>query len=168
VREVLSRVLNRFERVLTAVTAVIMAMLSLVVCWQVFARYVLKSSPYWVEEFSVTAIMWIGLLGAAAAVWTGDHMSLELVAKRLPKKLGIWVEIIIDAAIGLFAVFLCSQGWVLAAATMSSRMATLPLPLGITYIVLPIAGVIMIVFAFARVLLKILTTIGPDGAGRKA
>jgi TRAP-type C4-dicarboxylate transport system permease small subunit len=105
--------------------------------------------------------MWIGLLGAASAVWTGDHMSLELLVKRLPKQFGLWTEIIIDAAIGVFAAFLVAQGWVLTAATMSSTMSTIPLPLGLTYIVLPIAGVFMIVFAFARVFVKTMNILSP-------
>ncbi len=161
-RKNLIAVLNRFERGLTFVAACIMCVLSLVVCWQVFARYVLQSSPYWVEEFSVTAIMWIGLLGAASALWTGDHMSLQLVVKRIPKKMGTWLDISNNILVGLFAWFLTSQGWVLTKATMSSHMSTLPFPIGITYVVLPIAGVIMIVFAAARTLEKILVAFEDD------
>ena len=81
--DLFARIIDRLERVLTGIAAAIMGVLALIVCWQVFARYVLQKSPVWVEEFSVTAIMWIGLLGAAAAVWTGDHMRLEWVTKKI-------------------------------------------------------------------------------------
>jgi len=152
----LTRIINRMERILTGFAAAIMAVLSLIVCWQVFARYVLQKSPIWVEEFSVTAIMWIGLIGAAAAVWTGDHMRLELLTKRLPKKFGVVVEILIDMAIGYFSIFLFRNGWLLTQATWTSQMSTLPLPLGITYIVLPISAVFMIVFGLLRIVIKVL------------
>jgi len=148
------RALDRLERILTAAVAVILGALAILVCWQVFSRYVLRNSPYWIEEFSVTAMMWIGLLGSAACVWSGSHMSLELVVKRLPETARIWAEILIDVVIGLFAVFLCSQGWVLAAATMTSRMTTIPLPIGVSYVALPVAGGLMILFAFARAVRK--------------
>jgi len=150
------------ERVLTAITAALMGFLSIIVCWQVFARYVLQKSPIWVEEFSVTAIMWIGLLGAAGAVWTGDHMRLEFVAKRLPASFGLVVEILTDAAIGAFAVFLMRNGWALTQATWTSMMSTIPLPIGLTYLVLPVAALFMIFFSIIRIADKL------GEAGRKS
>ncbi|MFQ3621159.1 MAG: TRAP transporter small permease, partial [Spirochaetales bacterium] len=132
-----------------------MGLLSILVSWQVFARYVLKDSPYWVEEAVVTGMMWVGLLGAAACVWTGSHMSLELLVKRLPEKVKMYTEILIDLSIASFAWFLITQGYVLAEVTMTSQMSTIPLPLGVTYIVIPISGGFMILFAFFRAYLKI-------------
>jgi TRAP-type C4-dicarboxylate transport system permease small subunit len=150
----LARIAGRLERALTVATAVLMAALALLVCWQVFARYVLHSSPFWVEELSVTAMMWIGLLGAAACVWSDSHMSLELVVRRLPAGAKAVLEICVDLAIGVFAGFLSLYGWRLAETTMTSLMSTLPLPLGLTYIVIPVAGVLMILFALARAFTK--------------
>ncbi|HQO46363.1 MAG TPA: TRAP transporter small permease subunit, partial [Rectinema sp.] len=98
-RKDLWRIVNRFERILTGFIAVLMVIVTIVVCWQVFDRYVLHKSPYWAEEFSVTAMMWMGLLGAASAVWTGDHMRLELLTKHLPARFGLVLEILIEGAI---------------------------------------------------------------------
>ncbi len=162
----LFRIIDRIERILIGVAAAIMGLLSVLVCWQVFARYVLQNSPIWVEEFSVTAIMWIGLLGAAGAVWTGDHMRLEFVTKKLPKRFGLVLEILIDAAIGWFAAFLLTNGWLLTEATWTSRMSTIPLPLGVTYVVLPIAAAFMIAFAALRVVRNAAEALG-TGSPRK-
>ena len=155
-RKAILRITGGVERALTAVAASLMALLSLVVCWQVFARYVLQKSPIWVEEFSVTAIMWIGLLGAASAVWTSDHMRLEFVTKKLPKAGGLILEVLIDPAIAYFAYFLLRHGLVLTQAMWDSQMSTIKLPLGITYLVLPIAAAFMIAFAALRVVGKII------------
>ena len=155
VKERLQKWIDQVERGLTYFTAICMGALSVMVSWQVFARYVLRDSPYWVEEIVVTGMMWVGLLGAAACVWTGSHMSLELVVKRLPDRFKVLVEILVDLGIGVFAVFLLTQGWVLAETTMSSQMSTVPIPLGYTYLVIPIAGGFMILFAFLRAYVKI-------------
>ena len=61
--EHLMNILDRLERLITAATAVIMIVLSALICWQVFSRYVLNSSTFWIEEISVISLMWIGLLG---------------------------------------------------------------------------------------------------------
>lgn len=160
---IITRIVDRMERILTGISAALMAILSIIVCWQVFARYVLQKSPIWVEEFSVTAIMWVGLLGAASAVWTGDHMRLKFVTNLLPKKFGIVLEILIDAAIGYFAVFLFQQGLVLTEAMWTSRMSTIPLPIGLTYLVLPISAGFMILFAFFRIIDKIISSTKGSG-----
>jgi TRAP-type C4-dicarboxylate transport system permease small subunit len=150
----LARIAGYVERAITVVAAVLMAALALLVCWQVFARYVLHASPFWVEEITVTAMMWIGLLGGAACVWTGSHMSLELLVRRLPLRVRAVVEICGELAITAFAGFLGANGWRLAAVTMSSRMSTVPLPLGLTYVVIPLAAALMIVLALVRVVTK--------------
>jgi TRAP-type transport system small permease protein len=143
-------ILDRLERLITAATAVIMIILSVLICWQVFARYVLNSSPFWIEEISVIALMWIGLLGAAACVWTESHMSLELVVSRLPETLRIWLRAATDMAIAGFALFLCDRGIFLVQKTMGGTLSSLPLAVGYTYLVLPIAGGLMVVFAAIR------------------
>ncbi len=158
----LNKVTNRIERTLTAFSAILMAVLSLIVCWQVFARYVLQKSPIWVEEFSVTAIMWIGLLGAASAVWSGDHMKLEFVAKKLPRIGGLVLELLIDAAIGYFSLFLFKQGVNLTAATWTSQMSTIPLPIGLTYLVLPVSAAFMVLFAILRIVNKAIEILAPQ------
>ncbi len=143
-------ILNRLERLITAATAVIMIILSVLICWQVFSRYVLNSSPFWVEEISVISMMWIGLLGAAACVWTESHMSLELVVARLPDALRIWLKAATDVMIGVFAFFLLERGIFLVQMTMGGTLSSLPLAVGYTYLVIPIAGGLMVVFTAIR------------------
>jgi TRAP-type C4-dicarboxylate transport system permease small subunit len=144
------RWLDRAERLITATTAVIMIVLSALICWQVFSRYVLNSSPFWIEEISVISLMWIGLLGAAGCVWTESHMSLELVVAKLPETVRIWLRALTDLAIAGFALFLCDRGIFLVQRTMSGTLSSLPLAVGYTYLILPIAGGLMVLFALVR------------------
>jgi len=144
------RWLDRVERMITATTAVIMIILSVLICWQVFSRYILNSSPFWIEEISVISLMWIGLLGAAACIWTESHMSLELVVSRLPETFRVWLRAATDIMIGVFALFLLERGIFLVQRTMGGILSSLPLAVGYTYLVLPIAGGLMVVFALFR------------------
>ena len=144
------RWLDRVERMITATTAVIMIILSVLICWQVFSRYILNSSPFWIEEISVISLMLIGLLGAAACIWTESHMSLELVVSRLPETFRVWLRAATDIMIGVFALFLLERGIFLVQRTMGGILSSLPLAVGYTYLVLPIAGGLMVVFALFR------------------
>ena len=146
----LIRRMDRIERLITAMTAVVMIILSVLICWQVFSRYVLNASPFWIEEISVISLMWIGLLGAAGCVWTESHMSLELVVRRFPDAVRVWLKALTDMAIAGFALFLCDRGIFLVQRTMSGTLSTLPVPVGYTYLILPIAGALMVMFAAIR------------------
>jgi len=119
--------MDRIERLITAMTAVVMIILSVLICWQVFSRYVLNASPFWIEEISVISLMWIGLLGAAGCVWTESHMSLELVVRRFPDAVRVWLKALTDMAIAGFALFLCDRGIFLVQRTMSGTLSSLPL-----------------------------------------
>lgn len=164
--DAVTKIFDRMERLLTGIAAALMAVLSVIVCWQVFARYVLQKSPIWVEEFSVTAIMWVGLLGAASAVWSGDHMRLKILTQKIPDRFGIVVEVLIDVAIGCFSIFLFRNGMLLTEATWTSRMSTIPLPIGLAYLVLPVAAALMILFALFRIVVKILERLQENAIGR--
>jgi TRAP-type C4-dicarboxylate transport system permease small subunit len=155
-RKKITAALNLVEKTLTAAVACLLIIVAIMVCWSVFARYVLKTGTYWIEEFSTTAMMWIGLLGAAACVWPGSHMSLELVVKRLPAKARRVVEVMIELIVAAFAIFLLAKGVVMTESFMTSRMTSLPFPIGVSYLALPVAGGFMILFALVRAVLKIM------------
>jgi TRAP-type transport system small permease protein len=140
-----------------------MVILSVLICYQVFSRYVLNSSPFWIEEISVISMMWIGLLGAAGCVWTKSHMSLELLVARLPEKVRVWLRSAVDLIVGLFSFFLFERGIFLVQRTMSGTLSTLPIPLGYTYLVLPIAGGMMVIFAFYRVIHRLVRYYAASG-----
>ena len=46
-----AKIMTILEHILISMTAVVMAILTVIVSYQVFARYVLHNSPFWVEEF---------------------------------------------------------------------------------------------------------------------
>jgi TRAP-type C4-dicarboxylate transport system permease small subunit len=56
----------------------------------------------------------------------------------------------VDVIVGLFSVFLFERGIFLVQRTMGGTLASLAIPLGYTYLVLPIAGGLMVIFAFSR------------------
>ncbi|HYH03275.1 MAG TPA: TRAP transporter small permease [Bacillota bacterium] len=143
--------LTKMERILTGFTAVIMLVLSILICYQVFARYVLNNSPFWIEETSVIGMMWIGLLGAAGCVWTDSHMNLELIVSRLPQAMQAWTRGIVYLIVGSFSWFLLTQGSFLVNELKTATLSTMPsVSLGFSYLVLPVSGFIMVLFSVIK------------------
>jgi len=141
---------HRLETVTDSITAVLVGMLTLFVSWQVFARYVLHSSQFWAEEFSVVTMIWIGLLGAAGALWTDSHIGLTAVVDRLPSSLSRLFRVGSDLVIAGFSVFLFFHGIQLVGKTMSGTLSSMPIPIGYSYLIVPISAALMVLFSLAR------------------
>lgn len=142
--------LNRLERAITAVTAVILGLLALLVAWQVVARYVFHSGQFWAEELALVGMMWAALLGAAGCIWTDSHVRLRILIEGLPASVRLWILTVVDGITLWFALIIIKEGLSLVQRTMGGRMSALGIPIGTTYYVLPAAAVLMAIFALVR------------------
>ena len=160
------RFLDRLERVVTAVTAGILGLLSCVVGWEVFARYVLQSGQFWAEEFCLVAMMWAALLGAAACLWTDSHVRVTIILSLFPAKLRMWILTLTDAIVLWFVFMIFKEGLFLIERTMGGQMSALRIPIGVTYYVLPLSAVLMFFFTVVRAV-KRFTSDEYDAGGKR-
>ena len=52
----------------------------------VATRYFLGGAPIWTEELARFSLVWMVLIGAAAAFLNGDQMSIDFIVNLLPKR----------------------------------------------------------------------------------
>ena len=52
----------------------------------VVLRYFYHAAPIWTEELARFSLVWMALIGAAAASLNGDQMSIDFVANALPPR----------------------------------------------------------------------------------
>lgn len=155
----LERLLGTLERIFQALTAVFIGLLTLFVSWEVFARFVLHSGQYWSQEASLIAMSWIGLLGAAAAVWSDSHIRLTLIAERLPPLGRRIFRGFADLAVAVFSVVLFFTGITLVQGTMGGTWSSIPIAIGYTNLIVPVTAAIMALFSTARFFRRVF---GPD------
>ena len=151
---------NVLERITNVLAAFLTAIMAIVVCWQVFARYVLNTGQFWAEEFAVICMFWLALLGAAGALWSGDHIGLRVIVDRLPKRWRGAPQVASELLIGVFAVLLFFQGLELVARTSGGDWSALRVPLGYTYVVLPISAALMAILSLLKGVLRTIFLLG--------
>jgi TRAP-type C4-dicarboxylate transport system permease small subunit len=95
-------------------------------------------------------MFWLALLGASGALWSGHHIGLRLVVERLPSKARGLAQVVTELAIGVFAVLLMIQGLELVARTSGGDWSALRIPLGYTYVVLPLSAALMALLSFMK------------------
>ncbi len=109
----------------------------------IMARYVFNYSLAWSDELAGLGFVWLTLLGSVAASRRRSHMVIGFLPKRFgpggQRAIGFYVT----AAIVVFLGFMIGEGIVLTAATMDDKSAVLRMPVGISYLSLPVAGLLM-------------------------
>lgn len=153
--EKIVKVFNKTEAIITRITAVMVILLTIFVSIQVFTRYVLNKGQFWAEEVSVITMMWIGFLGASGGVWTNSHIGLRLFIERLPDILRKIVEIVNHIIIAGFSLLLFYYGTVLVKRTMSGTLSATKIPIGYSYLIIPIATAFMTIFSLLKIILLI-------------
>jgi TRAP-type C4-dicarboxylate transport system permease small subunit len=133
-----------------------LVLISAVIPWAVFTRYVLNSAASWPEPTAVLLTIVLTFFGAAACYRLGLHMSVSFFADLLPPQLRRLVEFVVELLMGLFAVFMVIWGIKLVATTWANSIADFPfLSVGVTYLPIPIGGALLLLFVIEHM------TIGP-------
>lgn len=144
-RNILDKILN----VLTGISSLAMVLL---VCWQVFTRYLLKNPSSWSEELVSYLFAWMSLLGASIVVGERGHMNIPIIVDRMGAKarkvLAIFAEII---AFVFAAVILVYGGMQITNLAMGQMTSSLGVAVGVFYVVLPLSGVLNMLYVILNI-----------------
>jgi len=130
-------------------------LMTMIIAWQVFARYVLNSSPTWGEQAALLLMIWYVMLAAAAGVREGFHIRISVFADNLPDKPRRIVHLLTHVVVGLFGLAMVWWGIELVREVWQHVIPTLGLSRGLAYLPIPIAGVLIVGFAIEHVIADI-------------
>jgi TRAP-type C4-dicarboxylate transport system permease small subunit len=125
------------------------------VAWQVFTRYVLNASPSWTEPASIMVMSWFIFLGAAVGVRENFHMGFDVLVHFLPGSFGPWMRAISDLAILAFGIGMVVYGTQLTIQTWTATIPVLGLPGGFAYMPIAAGGVLVTLFTLERLALRL-------------
>jgi TRAP-type C4-dicarboxylate transport system permease small subunit len=131
-----------------------LVLISAVIPWAVFTRYVLNSAASWPEPTAVLLTIVLTFIGAAAAYRLNLHMNVSYFADQLPARFGRLLDLIVQVLMALIAVFMIAWGGRLVEVTWYNTIADFPfLSVGVTYLPIPVGGVCLLLFIIERIFL---------------
>ena len=146
----LRKILNNILNVLAGVSFLAMVAFT---CWQVITRYILQNPSSWSEELVSYLFAWMALLGASIVVGERGHMNIPILVDRMGpaarKVLNIFAEVV---ACIFAAVILVYGGIQITTLAMGQMTSSLGVPIGIFYIVLPLCGVLNIIYTILNII----------------
>ena len=148
----LAKVTHFAAELLLWVAATGLVLMTAIVGWQVFGRYVLNSSPSWSEQAALTLMIWYVLLAAAAGVREGFHIRIVALEETVGHKAKRGMRMVQDLIVAGCGIAMTVWGSELVIRTWEHIIPSLGLPRGLAYLALPISGVLIALFSLERML----------------
>jgi len=134
----------KLERLLDALMAVALAVMVTTISYQVFGRYVLGKAPSWTEELTRFLLIWMTMLGSAASLRHGGHITVTFLVDLLnPLWQAVFLiirDVFLVAVSGIFMYF----GLKFALLNGAQESAALEIPMMIPYAALPVCGCLIL------------------------
>lgn len=143
------------DKILGMLLVFLMVVMVTAVSWQVFSRYILQASSSYTEEIARYLLIWIGILGAAYVAGQQQHLSIDILAPKLKPENRIKLRMGINILIILFCLVVLVIGGsnlVYLNYLLGQTSAALNIPLGAVYTVIPISGVLVIIYKINELL----------------
>ena len=147
----LRRAMDMLYRLCAIVAGSALVLIAMVVPWGVYTRYVLDSASSWPEPMAILLSVVLTFFGGAMCYRSGIHMRVTVLRDALPPAGQRVVDLAVEALMIVISLFMIIWGARLCAATWHQVIAEFPaLSVGITYLPIPIGGILTLLFVIER------------------
>jgi len=156
-------VMDALYALCVGVAGTALVLISAIMPWAVYTRYVLNRAASWPEPTAVLLMIVLTFFGAAACYRVALHMRMLFFVSLLPPRLQRACTFIVELLMALIALFMVNWGAKLVAETWQNSIPDFPaLSVGVTYLPIPVGGAILFLFVIER-----LTIGAPPAAGHE-
>lgn len=132
-----------------------LVLMTIIVGWQVFTRYVLNWSNAWTEPAALLLMSWFIFLGAAVGIRENYHLGFDVVLYVVPRRAKLVLRAISDVVVIGFAVGMIIYGVQLVVLGWNARMPSIGIPDGVKYLPLVGGGILIVLFSVERLVLRL-------------
>ncbi len=140
------------DRILSSACFVIFAFMVCIGTYQIVVRYFFNSPSTVSEELLTYSFTWMALLSSAYVFGKRDHMRMGFLADKLTGQKRLALEVAIEVLILAFAVIVLIFGGIRMDLTMTQVTASLGIPMGTVYTVVPLSGVLIVVYTVINII----------------
>jgi TRAP-type C4-dicarboxylate transport system permease small subunit len=146
-----SRAMDAVQRACMILAGACLVVITLIIPWGVFTRYVLGVGSSWPEPMAVLLMIWFSFMSAAVCYREHLHIGVGV----LPNALSGWRRTALGWAVELLMaatnLFVLVYGVRLVEATWHQVIAEFPIvSVGVSYLPVPIGGAVILLFVVER------------------
>ncbi len=138
---------NVLNKILEVICAILLSIMVVLIFWQVFTRYVLGHPSVTSEALAKYMFIWLIFLSMTYVFGKRDHMAIEYFVDKLSKRKRLIIDNINQVLIILFSTGVLVYGGLYTTVYQMQKIdATLQIPMGYLYMIVPISGVLVIFY----------------------
>lgn len=129
------------------------AFMVLIGTYQILVRYIFNSPSTVSEELLTYSFTWMSLFAASYVFGKRDHMRMGFVADKLsPDKLKVLNIILEVLTIAFSSIVMVYGGISITKLSMTQKTASLGIPMGYIYLVIPISGILIVIYSVLNII----------------
>jgi TRAP-type C4-dicarboxylate transport system permease small subunit len=145
------RAMDGLHRLCIVISGICLVVITLIIPWGVFTRYVLDHALSWPEPMAVLLMIWFSFLAAASCYRERLHIAVGYLPSILTGWPKLALGIAIELAMASISLFMLLWGVRLVEATYHQVIAEFPIvSVGISYLPVPLGGAITLLFVIER------------------
>jgi len=138
--------------VLEVFQAALFGAMVMVGTYQILVRYLFNRPSTVSEELLTYAFAWLSLLAAAYMFGKRGHMRMGFLADKASGRMKSVLDMFSECLIFLFAaVVMIYGGLQITLLTMSQKTASLGIPMGYVYSIVPIGGLLILIYSILNI-----------------
>lgn len=139
--------------ILSYACGLMFALMVVIGTYQIVARYFFNRPSTVSEELLTYSFTWMALLASAYVFGKRDHMRMGFIADQItgtPRKiLEVLIELLIIAMVCGIMIF---GGFSIMDLTMTQKTASLGVPMGVIYTIIPLSGILILVYGVMNII----------------
>lgn len=154
--KVLDKIKFVIDKLMEVINVIILAIMSVLVVYQVFARFILNSPSAISEALSQYLFVWMIMFGSAYVFGVREHLTIDLIRDKFPPVVEMVVEILSNIVLAVFILLVCVYGgWMYTKGQAVQIDPSLLVSKAVLYISQPVTGVITLYYCVYNTVLAI-------------
>ncbi|MDM5228308.1 TRAP transporter small permease [Cytobacillus sp. NJ13] len=146
------RTIDRMNKFFGYALAFIMAFMTIIIFWQVVARYVVGSSLAWSEELSRFLMILMIMIGSSLALRENQLISVEIVPEVMRGRAKKWLTVLVHLISIVFYIVIIAFGWKVAQSFGNQIAPGTGISMFFIYLSLPLGGVLLLLNSITCIL----------------
>ena len=138
----IGRLSDNFIRLVHNLSALLLAIASVLVFYQVITRFVIGHSATWTEVLARAVIIWMVFLVCGPAVRLGRMIPIDVIREAMPQHLQIWLVRFVFVAMLVVLGVLIYFGYRMTLRVLDQQVAMINVSVAWFYAAIPIGSVV--------------------------
>ena len=150
--KVFFNILDKIHLICDVITGFSIVLMTVIFSWLVYGRYILNSTPTWVEQISLLLIVLISFLGAAVGIYKKTHLGVSYFRNLCPPFFQRLFDVLSYLMLSIFGSLMCFYSYKLVIFKWSTQIPLIHVPEGLRAVPIMICGGLVLIFSIGHLI----------------